>query len=97
VRVLRRSLVAPRDRARPWPIPINAANTDDGASAPRASKQRTRAAARVEAEAEEARKRGDAESAANVAQLLDPKPPNVGAAQVAVAPRRSRSTSDRSK
>ncbi|GJN30654.1 hypothetical protein PR202_gb18979 [Eleusine coracana subsp. coracana] len=67
-------------------LPTNAPNADDGVSAPRASKPRTRAAARAEAEAEEARKRLEDEGTADVARPLDPKQPDAGAAQAAVAP-----------
>ncbi|XP_062209164.1 cyclin-A3-1-like isoform X2 [Phragmites australis] len=72
-------------------LPITGPNTSDG-SAPRASKPRTRSAARAEAEVEEARKRREAEDAArapDVSRLLDPKRvkrPDACAAQAAVAP-----------
>jgi cyclin-A len=52
-------------------LPINVPNADGGGSAPRATKPRTRA------EAEEARKRREAEG---VTQLPDPKRPDAGAA-----------------
>jgi cyclin-A len=57
-------------------LPINAPNAGDGGSAPRATKPRTRAEA-------EARKRREAEG---VTRLPDPKRPDAGAAQAAVAP-----------
>jgi cyclin-A len=55
-------------------LPINVPNADGGGSAPRAA---------ARAEAEEARKRREAEG---VTQLPDPKRPDAGAAQAAVAP-----------
>jgi cyclin-A len=61
-------------------LPINAPNAGDGGSEPRATKPRTRAAARAEAEA---RKRREAEG---VTRLPNPKRPDAGAAQAAVAP-----------
>jgi cyclin A len=63
-------------------------NTNHG-SAQRPSKPRTRSAARTEAEAEEARKRREAEDAArgtDVGRPLDPRPPGAEAAKAAVAP-----------
>ncbi|CAD6210137.1 unnamed protein product [Miscanthus lutarioriparius] len=70
-------------------LPTSTGPNTNHCSAPRPSKPRTRSAARMEAEAEEARKRREAEDAARGADLgrpLDPRPPGAEAAKAAVAP-----------
>ncbi|KAL6645073.1 hypothetical protein ACP70R_016681 [Stipagrostis hirtigluma subsp. patula] len=70
-------------------LPTAGPNTNGG-EAPRASKPKTRSAARAESEAEEARKRREADDdparMADVSRLPEPRKPDAGAAQAAVAP-----------